>query len=93
MNTYVVLRRSGWKSMADLEAAAGRSARVGNEQMADKVKWIRSYVLDEHGGQVGTACIYQATSEEALREHAKAAVLPCDEVIRVSDTVVVRGDP
>jgi hypothetical protein len=30
--------------------------------MADDIRWIRSYVLEEGGGSVGTVCIYQATS-------------------------------
>ena len=93
MNTYVIFRRSGWGSMAELEAAAGRSTKVGNEQMANEVRWIRSYVLAENGGKVGTACVYQATDMDALRRHAKLAELPCDEIVAVSDTVIVRADP
>ena len=42
---------------------------------------------------VGTVCIYQATSEAAIREHASRADLPVDEVIKVLDTVLVRPDP
>lgn len=93
MNTYVILRRSGWRSPGDLEAAAERSRQIGDEEMSDQVRWIRSYVLEEGGGSVGTVCIYQATSPEALREHATRADLPIDEVIRVADTVLVRPDP
>jgi hypothetical protein len=93
MQLYVILRRAGWKSPAELEEAAGRSTRVGNEEMPDEVRWIRSYVLDEGGGSVGTVCIYEATSPEALRKHASLADLPADEIIRVADTVVVRPDP
>ena len=93
MQLYVILRRAGWKSPAELEEAAGRSTRVGDEEMADDVRWIRSYVLDEGGGSVGTVCIYEATSPEALRKHASLADLPADEIIRVADTVVVRPDP
>jgi hypothetical protein len=93
MNTYVILRRSGWNSGAELEEAAGRSKKVGNEEMADEVKWIRSYVLQEPDGKVGTVCIYQATSPDALRRHASRAVLPCDEIIPVADAVIVRPDP
>jgi hypothetical protein len=93
MNTYVILRRSGWRSPADLEEAAGRSLKVGNEDMPDDIRWIRSYVLEEGGGSVGTVCIYQATSPEAIREHANAADLPVDEIIKVADTVIVRPDP
>ncbi len=93
MELYVILRRSGWRSGADLEAAAGRSTKVGNEDMPDDVRWIRSYVLDEGEGTVGTVCIYEAVSPEAIRKHAELADLPVDEIIRVADTVIVRPDP
>jgi Protein of unknown function (DUF4242) len=93
MELYAILRRSGWRSGEDLEEAAGRSTRVGNEEMADDVRWIRSYVLDEGAGTVGTVCIYEATSPEAIRKHASLADLPVDEIIAVADTVVVRPDP
>ena len=93
MKTYAILRRSGWKSPAELEEAAARSKQVGDEQMSDDIGWIRSYVLEEGDGTVGTVCIYQATSPEAVREHAGLADLPVDEVIPVADTVIVRPDP
>lgn len=93
METFVILRRSGWRSAADLGEAAERSTRVGNEEMSDDIRWIRSYVLEEEGGSVGTVCIYQATSEDAIREHASRADLPADEIIKVADTVLVRPDP
>lgn len=93
MQTYVILRRSGWKSPGELEEAAGRSRQVGDEEMSDDIRWIRSYVLDEGGGSVGTVCIYQATSPEAIQKHAGLADLPVDEIIPVADTVVVRPDP
>ena len=93
MNTYVILRRSGWRSPEDLQAAAERSAKVGDEEMSEDIRWIRSYVLEEDGGSVGTVCIYQASSPEAIREHASRADLPADEIIAVADTVLVRPDP
>jgi hypothetical protein len=93
LNTYVILRRSGWRSPEELGEAAERSSHVGNEQMPDEVRWIRSYVLEEGGGSVGTVCIYQATSPEAIRKHASLADLPVDEIIAVADTVLVRPDP
>jgi thiamine biosynthesis protein ThiC len=93
MNTYAILRRSGWRSGNELETAAERSRQVGDEEMSDDIRWIRSYVLDEGGGPVGTVCIYQATSPEAIRDHASRADLPVDEIIQVADTVVVRPDP
>ena len=92
MDTYVILRRSGWRSPDDLETAAERSKQVGDE-MSDDIRWIRSYVLEEDGGSVGTVCVYQATSPEAIRDHAGRADLPADEIIPLADTVVVRPDP
>ena len=92
MDLYVILRRSGWSSPAELQAAAARSTRAG-EEMSDDIRWIRSYVLEEGGGSVGTVCIYEASSPEAIREHASKADLPVDEIIKVADTVLVRPDP
>jgi hypothetical protein len=93
MELYAILRRDGWRSGADLQEAAARSTKVGNEDMPDDVRWIRSYVLDEGAGALGTVCIYEATSPDALRRHAAAADLPLDEIIPVADTVIVRPDP
>ena len=93
MDLYVILRRSGWRSAAELEQAAGRSAHIADDEMPDEVRWIRSYVLDERDGSVGTVCIYEAASPEAIRRHADRAELPVDEIIGVADTVVVREDP
>ena len=93
MRLYAVLRRDGWRSGAELEQAAGRSRQVADEQMTDEVRWIRSYVLEEGAGTVGTVCIYEAVSPEAIRRHATAADLPVTEIIPVADTVLVRPDP
>jgi len=90
MELYVMLRRSGWHSSEELQAAAERSIAEG-ERLGD-VRWIRSYVLDEGSG-LGTVCIYEAESPEALRRHASAADLPLDEIIKIADTVIVRPDP
>jgi hypothetical protein len=61
--------------------------------MSDDVRWIRSYVTAETDGRVGTVCVYQASSPEAIRRHASAADLPVDEIVKVADTVLVRPDP
>ena len=93
METYVILRRSAWADAPELEAAAAESTRVGNEEMPNDVKRIRTYVVQEEDGRLGSACIYQATSAAAAREHAARAKLRADEVIKVVNTVVVRDDP
>jgi hypothetical protein len=92
MDTYVILRRDGWRDGDELRAAAERSTIEG-DRVPDDIKWIRSYVLGEAAGGLGTVCIYQASSPEAIRKHAAAAGLPVDEIIKVADTVVVRPDP
>jgi hypothetical protein len=92
METYVILRRNGWRDGDELRAAAERSTLEG-EKTPDDIRWIRSYVLAEENGTLGTVCIYQASSPEAIFEHAHRADLPADEIIPVADTVVVRPDP
>ena len=94
MDLYAILRRDGWRSGAELEEAAARSTKVGDEDMPDDIRWIRSYVLEEGTeGAVGTVCIYEASSPEAIRKHAELADLPVDDIVRIADTVVVRPDP
>jgi hypothetical protein len=93
MELYAIIRRDGWVDGGDLERAAARSSDVGDNQMADDIRWIRSYVLQEEGGHLGTVCIYQASSADAIREHAQRADLPVTEVIPIADTVIVRPDP
>jgi hypothetical protein len=93
MKTYVITRANGWGSKKELEAAAAVSAQVGNEQMPDRVRWIRSYVTRHEGGRLGTVCIYQATNPEAVREHARRVGMPADAITEIADTVVVRPDP
>jgi hypothetical protein len=92
MDLYAIIRRNGWATPQDLEAAAERSTAEGDKE-GSGIRWIRSYVLAEESGEVGTVCIYEADSPEAIRAHADAADLPVDEVIPIADTVVVRPDP
>lgn len=93
MQLYAIMRRNGWPSGPDLEAAAARSTKVGDEDMPQDIRWIRSYVLAEPDGTLGTVCIYEASSPEAIRKHAASADLPADEIVPVADTVIVRPDP
>ena len=92
MNLYLIFRRHGFNNPEVLSAAAARSTAVGQD-MQDAVRWIRTYALAESDGSLGTVCVYEATSPEALREHARCAQLPIDEILPVGDTLVVRPDP
>jgi hypothetical protein len=92
MENYAIFRRGGWRTAAELGGAAARSA-VEAEQMPDGVRWIRSYVVAEQHGSIGTICIFQASSPEVVRDHAQRAALPVDEIVTVVDTFVIRPDP
>ena len=93
MDTYVIRRKNAWKTPEELQAVAARSRRVGDEEMSADIRWIRSYVVHEDDGTLGTVCIYQASSPEALREHAQRVGMPADVITPVADTVIVRPDP
>ena len=92
MELFIIRRREAWKDGEELEGVAARSSKIGDEEMSDQVRWIRTYVLDD-GGTLGSLCVYEAVSEEALRDHAKRVDMPADEITKVADTVVVRPDP
>ncbi len=93
MQLYAIRRRNGWKTGEDLQAAAEKSGRIGDEEMGDQIRWIRSYVVTEEDGALGTVCIYEAASPEAIRDHAGRVGMPADEITAIADTVVVRPDP
>lgn len=92
LKTYAIRRRHGWRTPEELQTAAGRSRQIGDEMSAD-IRWIRSYVVQEDDGGLGSVCIYQASSPEKIREHASRVGMPADEITEVADTVVVRADP
>jgi hypothetical protein len=92
MKLYAIRRRDYWGSPEQLQATAAKSAQVG-EEMAEDVRWIRTYVVQEESGKLGTICIYEGTSPEKVREQAERSGMPADEVSLVADTVIVRPDP
>src|SRR4051794_4486824 len=92
MNLYAIRRRDFWGTPEELQATATKSAQVGDE-MADDVRWIRTYVVQEESGRLGTVCIYQGTHPEKVREQAERSGMPADEISLVLDTVIVNTDP
>jgi Nickel responsive protein SCO4226-like len=93
MQTFFIRRKSNWKDAVELGVTSGVSARVGDEEMSDQVRWIRSYVVREDDGRLGTVCIYQGKNEAAIREHARRTGMSVDEIVPIGDTVVIRDDP
>jgi hypothetical protein len=92
MDLFAIRRRQAWNGPDELEQVAARSKQVGEEEMSDQVRWIRTYVIND-GDTLGSICIYQATSADALRDHAQRVGMPADEVTPIVDTVIVRPDP
>jgi hypothetical protein len=93
MDTYVIRRPSAWANLDELKMAGAKSAKIGNEEMSDRVRWIRSYVVKEADGRIGTFCVYEARDGESIREHAKRVGMPGEEFYPVVTTVIVRADP
>ena len=81
----MILRRGGWRAPDELHEALERSS-AETERLS--VEWLRSYVLAELDGSLGTVCVFDAPSPEAMRLHAYHAGLPVDEIVAVADTVV-----
>jgi len=93
LQTYAIRRKNAWGSPEEVEQVAGRSKQVADEEFPTDVRWIRSYVIAEEDGTLGSVCIYQAVSPEAIREHAHRVGMPADEIWAVAETVVIRPDP
>ena len=91
MDTYAIRRRNAWQSPEEIPAE--RSKQVADDEFPSDIRWIRSYVIAEEDGTLGSLCIYQATSPGANREHAHRVGMPADEILNVADTVIIRPDP
>ena len=92
MQLYAIRRRDFWGTPEQLQATAEKSAQVGAD-MADDVRWIRTYVVQEDSGKLGTVCIYEGTSAEKVLEQAERSGMPADEITLIADTVIVNPDP
>ena len=87
MQLYVIIRRNGFRDPCRPRGARPPAPPTEGDKPGSGVRWIRSYVSQEESGEVGTVCIYEAESPEAIRAHAGAAEMPADEIIPVLDTV------
>ena len=92
MQLYGILRRNGWATAADLEAPPPARPRRAT-RTAPAFAGSAATSWPRRSGELGTFCVYEADSPEAIRAHAAASDLPVDEVIPVADTVIVRPDP
>ncbi len=92
MQLYHINRPWLWANAEELAATSAKSEQVVQE-MSDRLRWIRSYVVREEDGRLGCVCLFQATDEEALREHGRRIGKPEMEIRPVQDTAIVNPDP
>jgi hypothetical protein len=93
MKMYAIRRRNAWGSAEELEGVGARSKEVADGEFPDDIRWIRTYVIAEADGTLGSVCIYEASDVDAVRKHAGRVGMPADEIEEIVDTVVVRPDP
>ncbi|MEQ9336144.1 MAG: DUF4242 domain-containing protein, partial [Miltoncostaeaceae bacterium] len=91
MELFTIRRRHLCRA-EDIEAVDARSNAAAAER-ASRMRKVRSYILDEGDGWLGSICVYEADGAGTIEEHAAAAGLACHEVERVSLTDVARDDP
>ncbi|MDM0011606.1 DUF4242 domain-containing protein [Variovorax sp. J22P168] len=84
MPKYVIERSIpglGALKPAELQAVSQKSCSVLDE-MGTRVQWVQSYATADK-----MYCIYNAASEELVREHARRGGFPADSVARVTAIV------
>jgi Nickel responsive protein SCO4226-like len=59
-------------------AEAARKSNGALADLAPRVQWIESYVVDG-----GTVCVYLAEDERAIRDHAEKSGFPANEITEV----------
>ena len=88
MDLYLIRRRHAFQP-DQVEATVAR-ANAEAEKVPDQLRHIRSYLLDEGDGSLGTTCVYEATGPDAIRAHARASGLPANEITAVATRVPTR---
>jgi hypothetical protein len=84
MPKYVIERiipKIGAVSAGDLQAISRKSCGVLRD-MGPEVQWVHSYVTGDK-----IYCVYNAASEELVRDHARLGGFPIDSVARVVTTI------
>ena len=84
MPRYVIERdlpAAGKLSRRDLQALSQKSVRVLNK-MAAPVQWLHSYVAGDR-----IYCVYIASDEELIREHARQGSFPLTRIAEVREVI------
>lgn len=81
MSMYVIerdIKDVGSSTPEELQAASRKSNAVIDELKPD-ILWEQSYVVDNK-----LYCVYKATDESLIKEHAKKAGVPANSIKKVS---------
>jgi hypothetical protein len=84
MKKFVIEREipgAGSLSAEQLQGIAQQSCAVLNT-MGPKIQWVESYVTDDK-----VYCVYLASNEEAIREHAAKGGFPANRVSEVKTII------
>lgn len=81
MPHYLIRRHMPGYDDVDLEAAGFRS--VVCQKQFPGLTWIRSYW---DAAKEESLCLYEAEREQDVRNHAKMADIPCDEISEVVES-------
>jgi hypothetical protein len=92
MKTYAIRRKTAWQDPDELGTVAELSKKVAASDFPEEIRWIRSYVIDEPDGRLGSICIYEASGPEAIRGHAEQVGMPADEILDIAEVVVIDAD-
>ena len=68
---------AGKLSQADLKSVSQKSCSV-LEGLGPKIQWLHSYVTDDK-----IYCVYQASDEKIIREHAKQGGFPANRISQI----------
>ena len=83
-NMYVIEREIPGASRLTAEDLKGISQASNGvlDEMGKDIKWMHSYVAGDK-----VYCVYTATSEELVREHARKGGFPANSVTRVATVI------
>lgn len=85
MSTYVIEREIpeiGQSTSADLKTISQKSCSVLDKMSAEDIQWVHSYVAENK-----IYCIYKASNQEILKEHAEKGGFPINSISQVSEVI------
>lgn len=89
MPDYVIERRFGKMTFADLDDPEWTAQRHAAFLAHPEIEWLHSHIIETEG-ELLTYCIYRAPNPQCIRDHAVAAGVPADRVMECFDVAPER---